>query len=86
MKIYPPLYPGESFFHPGTVPGGDVESIWPAAALRAAFVRSNTAAPTRPDNEFDVLGIEQQARAARNAWIAGRLKFYYAAIKGKLQH
>ena len=85
MKLYPPIYPGESLFHPGTFPGGDIKSIWPAAIFGTGFVRSKSNVPARPDIRFDPLAIEQQARFARNEWIASRLKFYYAAIRHKLE-
>lgn len=83
MKLYPPIYPGESILHPGTLPGGDFDSVWSKAALLSGFVRSNTGADSRPDFSIDVLAVEQQARAARNAWIAAKLKSYYAAIVHK---
>ncbi len=81
MKLYPPMYPGESILHPGKLPGGDFGSVWAKAALWTGFVRSNTAAAKRPEFGIDVLAVEQQARAARNARIASQIKSYFTAKK-----
>jgi len=83
MKLYPPIYPGESILHPGTLPGGDFDSVWAKAALLAGFVRSNKAADDRPVFSVDALAVEQEARAARNAWIASQLKSYFSSKKRK---
>ncbi len=85
MRLYPPIYPGESILHPGKLPGGDFDGVWAKAALLADFVRGNTTANDRPEFGVDVLAVEQQARAARNEWIAIQLKSYYAAIVRKLR-
>ncbi len=84
MKFYPPIYPGESLFHPGKFPGGDADGAWTAAAFLSFFVRSNTRPEAIPEVSVNVLAVEQQARAARNAWIAGELKSYYASIMHRL--
>lgn len=84
MNLYPPIYPGESILHPSTFPGGNFDSIWDKAALHVGFVHSNINVDTKPEIGFDLLAIEQQARAARNAWIASELKSAYAAVARKL--
>lgn len=86
MKLYPPIYPGESIFHPGPFPGGDIDGSWARAALRSFFVRSNRRAQAIPEIGFDVLAIEHRARAARSAWIAGELKSAFAALARRLKH
>lgn len=83
MKLYPPMYPGDSILQPATVPGGDAKSVWSTASLRASFVRSNNAVESAPDAGVDLIAIEAQARAARNAWVGSKLKSYYQALVQK---
>lgn len=85
MKLYPPIYPGDSFLQPGKVPGGDAEGSWNAAALRMFVVRSNMRADREPEFMLDFTAIEQQARAARSAWIGSKLKSYYQALVRKFE-
>lgn len=80
MKLYPPIFPGDSILQPGTLPGGDAESTTAQAAFAAPFVRSNIGAGRAPESRIDLVSIEERARAERNAYIAGRLKSLYAAL------
>lgn len=80
MKLYPAIYPGDSILQPGKFPGGDALSSWNAAAFGALFVRGNTVVERTPDSFIDLIGIEQRARAARSAWIGGKMKAFYAAV------
>ena len=79
MKLYPPIYPGDSILRPGTVPGESIASAWEALAFRAPIVRSNMRVASVPEPRIDIAAIEQQARAMRSAWIGKELKRLYRA-------
>jgi hypothetical protein len=83
MRLYPPMYPGDSILQPGTVPGGGIASTRAVAIFRTSFVRSNIRAESVPEARVDVAAIEQQARAARSVWIGSKLKSYYEALVRK---
>lgn len=85
MKLYPPIYPGDSVLQPGTLPGGDAESTAPKAAFLATFVRSSTDRAPAPQPRIDLLAIEERARAARNAWISKQLQAVYAALAHRVE-
>lgn len=86
MKFYPPIYPGDSILQPGTVPGGDLEPASVQTASKLAFVRSSMGADRKPEAKIDLIGIEEQARAARSAWIGARLKSLHATLARKFEH
>ena len=66
MRLYPPMYPGDSFLEPGTAPGSDAPWAWETVAFRAHFVRSNMPAEAAPEAGVDVAAIERQASAAQS--------------------
>ena len=80
MKLYPPIYPGDNILQPGEAPGGDVESEWTEAALRVPFVHSSMGTDGKLESRIDLIEIEEQARAARSAWVGSHLKSLYAAL------
>ena len=81
MKLYAPIYPGDSMLQPGEVPGGDSESEWTKAALSASFVHSTIGLDGESEPRIDLMDIEERARAARSAWIGSQLKSLYAALE-----
>ncbi|MBE0619214.1 MAG: hypothetical protein IH605_01350 [Burkholderiales bacterium] len=85
MKLYPPMYPGDSILHPGSVPGGDVEDTGAKAAIQPLFVRSSISEKSAPESRIDLVAIEERARAARSAWIGGQLKTLYATLARKFE-
>jgi hypothetical protein len=86
MKLYPPIYPGDSILRPGTVPGGDVEDATAKAPVLASFVRSGIGEESAPDSTIDLVAIEERARAVRSAWIGSQLKSLYATLARKFEH
>lgn len=86
MKLYPPIYPGDSILQPGTVPGGDLGPESVRTASKPAFVRSSMSAHGEPEAKIDLIEIEERARAARSAWIGAQLKSLYAALARKFEH
>lgn len=83
MRLYPPMYPGDSILQPGTFSGDDASGALRTAAFRTHFVRSNMSAESALELEVDIPTIERQARAARAAWIGSKLKSYYEALVRK---
>ena len=83
MKLYPPIYPGDSMLRPGTVAGGSIVSAWEALAFRAQIVRSNMHVSGALEPSIDMVAIEQGARAARSAWIGKQLSYFYQALARK---
>jgi len=83
MQFYPPMYPGDSILQPATVPGGNAKTVWNSAPFRASFVRSSIAVESAPESRIDLVAIEEQARAARSAWVGSKLKSYYQALVHK---
>lgn len=85
MRLYPPMYPGDSILQPGTVPGGGAVSAWNAAVFRTPFVRSNMRAEGAPEPGVDAAALERQARAARSVWVGSKLKSFYEALVRKFE-
>jgi hypothetical protein len=85
MKSYPSVYPGDNILQPGKVPGSDVESEWTTAALRVPFVHSSMRADGKLESRIDLVAVEEQARAARSAWIGSQLKTLFAALARKFE-
>ena len=80
MRLYPPMYPGDSILPLGTFPGDDALGTLETATFRTYFVHSNMGAESAPELEVDVSMIERQARATRAAWVGSKLKSYYEAL------
>lgn len=85
MRLYPPMYPGDSMLQLRTVPGGGVMTVWKTACSRASFVRGNIGVESVLEPVVDVGEIERQARAARSAWVGSKLKSYYQALVRKFE-
>jgi len=63
MRLYPPIYPGDSNLQPGTVPGGDAVSAADAAIFRTLIVRSSIRAESAADAGVYAATLERQGRA-----------------------
>jgi hypothetical protein len=85
MRLYPPMYPGDSILQPGTVPGGDAMSAWDVAVSRTPFVRSNVRAQIALELGVDAAAPDGQARATRRVWVGSKLKSYYEALVRKFE-
>lgn len=85
MKRYLQMLRNSNFLQPASACDGNVSAAPDAAVFQPSVVRrtSDVASATLP--RLDLAGIEEQARAARSAWIAGRLEFYYAALVRKFK-
>ena len=85
MRLYPPIYPGDSIMRPGTLPGGDSVSARDAADSRVAFVRGNMRAERAPEAGDDAAAPRRQARTRRSAWVGSKLNPYYEALVRKFE-
>jgi len=63
MKLYPPIYPGDSILQPGTVPGGDIGSATDAAIFKPPISRSNIRAESAAEAGVDASALGRQGRA-----------------------
>ena len=86
MKLYPPIYPGDSLLQPGSLPGCDADEQGHEARSKASFVRSSIVAGRELETGIDLAAIEEQARAARSAWVASQLKSVYSTLARKFEH
>jgi hypothetical protein len=86
MRLYPPIYPGDSILQPGIFPGGDAVSTWERALSRTPFVRSNIRAESAPETGVDAGTRARQARVGRSVWVGSKLKSYYEALVRKFEH
>ena len=77
MRLYPPIYPGDSILQAGTFPGGDFVSAWSEAIFRIPFVRSKIHA------ERDESAPKRPTRATPRVWVGSKLKPYYEALVRK---
>jgi hypothetical protein len=84
MRLYPPIYPGDSILQAGKFPGGDFVSAWSEAIFRLPFVRSKIHA--KRTFEAQAEGVQKRpARAAPNGWVGSKLKPYYEALVRKFE-
>jgi|GEM_PF-2544996 len=70
MRLYAPLYEGDSFLRPGSAIGAPVRTVFRTPALAPDFVRSNIQAEAAELTALDLQAIVQGARVLRNAELA----------------
>jgi hypothetical protein len=63
MRLYPPIYLGDSILQPGTVPGGDAVCASDAGIFRTPFLRSNIRVESAAEAGADIAALERQGRA-----------------------
>ena len=80
MRLYAPLYEGDSFLPPDAAIGAPVRTVFKAPATTVDFVRSNNKVETANETVLDLHAIEQTAQAMRGAEIARLLKAAYNAV------
>jgi hypothetical protein len=85
MRVYVPMYEGDSIIHAGPVPGGDIASAWETAISKTPFVQSNIGADSVSEPSLDTAALERRARAARSAWVGSKLKSFYQALVHKFE-
>jgi hypothetical protein len=74
MRLYAPLYEGDSILRPDAAIGASARAIFKAPAPAADFVRSNIQVEAANQTALDIRAIAQTARAMRNIELARLLK------------
>lgn len=85
MRLYAPLYEGDSFLRPDSAIGARLRTVLKSAAVASDFVRSNIATEAAPHAAPDMHALEQTARALRNAEVARLLKGAAASVGNSLK-
>jgi hypothetical protein len=80
MRLYAPLYEGDSILRPDAALGEPAVRVFRSPAPAPDFVRSNIQAEAANETALDIHAIEQIARNHRNAEIARLLKPAFAAV------
>ncbi len=80
MRLYAPLYEGDSILRPDAAIGKSSLSVFKTPAFAADFVRSNIPVDDANETALDLQAIELQAHAMRNAEVARLLKGAFAAV------
>ena len=70
MRLYAPLYEGDSFLRPDAAIGASVRDLFKAPAPAQDFVRSNIQAEAAALTASDIHAIEQTARMLRSIELA----------------
>lgn len=74
MRLYAPLYEGDSFLRPDAASGEPAATVFKTPVPAADFVRSNIQVEAANETALDLHAIEQTARATRSAEVARLLK------------
>ena len=80
MRLYAPLYEGDSFLRPDAASGEPAATVFKTPVPAADFVRSNIQVEAANETALDLHAIEQTARATRSAEVARLLKAAYTAV------
>jgi len=80
MRLYAPMYEGDSLIRPDAALGEVTAKIFKNPAPATDFVRGNIQAQAANETALDLHAIEQKARALRVSMIAGLLKSAYTAV------
>ena len=85
MRLYAPLYEGDSILRPDAAFGEPAVRVFRTPAPTADFVRSNIQAEAARETALDILAIEQAARRQRSIELARMIKAMFAAIGAWLE-
>lgn len=85
MRLYAPMYEGDSFLRPDAAIGARVGRPFKMPSPAAEFVRSNTQVEAANQTALDILAVAQSARALRSAEVARLLKIAYASVSNGLK-
>ena len=80
MRLYAPLYEGDSLLRPDATIGAPVRTVFKTPDSAPDFVRSNIQAEAANATALDLHAIEQTARAMHGAEVARLLKSAYTAV------
>lgn len=85
MRLYAPLYEGDSILRPDAAFGEPAVKVFKSPAPARDFVRSNIEAEAANETVLDIHAIEQIARDHRNAEVARLVKGMFKAIGAWLE-
>jgi hypothetical protein len=80
MRLYAPLYEGDSFLRPDAAFGEPAVTVLKTPAPATHFVRSNIQVEAANETVLDLHAIEQTAHAMRSGEVARLLKAAYTAV------
>jgi len=80
MRLYAPLYEGDSILRPDAAFGEPAVKVFRSPAPAPSFVHSNIQVEAANLTALDIHAIEQAARRARSIELARMLKTMFAAI------
>ena len=80
MRLYAPLYEGDSIVRPDAAFGESALKVFRSPAPADDFVRSNIQVEAANQTALDIHAITQMARQRRNAEMARILKGWFSAI------
>ena len=80
MRLYAPLYEGDSILRPDAAFGEPTAKVFRSPAPSTNFVRSNIQVEAANETVLDIHAIEQIARRQRSAEIARMLKSLFKTI------
>lgn len=80
MRLYAPLYEGDSILRPDAALGEPAVRVFRTPAPAPSIVRSNIQIEAANETALDIHAIEQLARSNRAAEIARMLKALFTAV------
>ena len=80
MRLYAPLYEGDSIIRPDAALGEVVSKLYKTPDSATGLVRSNTQQEAAQETALDLHAIEMRARHERSAWIAAKLSAMHHAV------
>lgn len=85
MRLYAPMYEGDSILRPDAAIGAALRASFNAPARRVDFVRSNIQIEAAEETALDLHAIEQRAHMLRSIETARLLKQAYTGIARALK-
>ena len=85
MRLYAPMYEGDSFLRPDAAIGAPVRRVFKAPAPAPDFVRSNIEVESANETAPDLRAIEQRARVLRNAELVRLWKIASTSVANALK-
>ena len=85
MRLYIPIYPGDSVQEPGIVPGGDAVNSWKPPLFWPLLVRRTMHAGNNSAAAAKAVRPEPRMQAKQSAWVGSKLKSYYEALVRKFE-
>jgi hypothetical protein len=85
MRLYAPLYEGDSFIPPDAAIGASVRALFKAPAPAPDFVRSNMQVEAANLTAQDIHAIEQAARKLRSKELGRLLKIAFTSLASGLK-